>query len=113
VPPAGVGALQVGGPVGELDLVPPSYSGRQTGGARLGSSVSWSQMWLEAVGPVNSAPSDPATRLASDVAASQPRNAAPAPKEPRLSANTSSLGRFSAGSATSARGRVATVRVLE
>jgi len=70
-------------------------------------------MWLEAVGPVNSAPSDPATRLASDVAASQPRNAAPAPKEPRLSANTSSLGRFSAGSATSARGRVATVRVLE
>ena len=55
-------------------------------------------MWLDAVGPVNSAPSDPATRLASDAAASPPRNAASAPKEPRLSPKTISRGRPSTGS---------------
>jgi hypothetical protein len=30
MPPARVGAVQVGGPVGEPHLLPPSYTGRQT-----------------------------------------------------------------------------------
>jgi hypothetical protein len=78
--------------------VPPSKTGRHTGEPGARASVSWSQMWLDAVGPVNRAPSDPATSLPSDAAASPPRNAASAPKQPRLSPKTISRGRLSAGS---------------
>src|SRR5215213_6595562 len=75
-------ALLVGGPVGEPhpDAAVVHRAADGEPGSR--SSVSWSQMRLEAVGPVNSAPSDPATRLASDAAASPPRKAAPASKPP-------------------------------
>src|SRR5829696_6703337 len=83
MPPARVGRSWSAGRLGNRTLMPPSYTGRQTGEPGSRSSVSWSQMRLEAVGPVNSAPSDPATRLASDAAASPPRKAAPASKPRR------------------------------
>jgi hypothetical protein len=82
VPPGLAGPFQVGGPVGELDAGAAGVERAPDRGAGLAVVGELVPDVLEAVGPLNSAPSDPATRLASDAGPSLPRKAASAPKGP-------------------------------
>jgi hypothetical protein len=98
MPPACVGALQVGGPVGELRPGAAVEHRAPDGGARLAAVGELVPDVVGGGGAGEQRPIRPGDQLGQRRRGVAARNAASAPNEPRLSPNTSSLGRSAAGS---------------